>query len=302
VPATRASTIVSSNQKQLCAERAWARRRGPGPARADASDVLTRHRARSRGGTASGPCVTRPSRTMPSSRRRSAALISGLYYGVTTPSCWCVAPGLRDGGRRALPVRVRLACRTFRPRLTLDRDGLLNMPAWVSSRSWPSGSRTCGTDRAATLPTTSSSRSFPSSSRWSLSPRTSRSKRDRGADCRIDPLMPERRWASSTLSSRARHQQRPRLSLWLLLPSGARRAGGRAADGLNLSYDVRSRFPGGRCSCSRSWSPSDLPLDAPLQSPAALGSSAGSAGGQAHVDQFWALLWAWLRWPIRPAG
>ena len=124
---------------------------------------------------------------------------------------------------------------------------------------------------------------------------------------RIDPLMPEEAMGiiDDQLHSLAT-QQRPRLltfGLFLALWSASRGVDAlRMA--LNLSYDVKESRPW--------WKVQLLAIAVTIATSLlmllsiaglALGSSAGLwLAARLHVDQFWALLWAWLRWPITAGG
>lgn len=124
---------------------------------------------------------------------------------------------------------------------------------------------------------------------------------------RIDPLMPEEAMGIinaqvSTLAT----QQRPRLltfGLFLALWSASRGVDA-LRTALNLSYDVKESRPWWRVqllAITITVATSVLMLLAIAG--LALGSSAGLwLAAKLHVDQFWLLLWAWLRWPITAAG
>jgi len=124
---------------------------------------------------------------------------------------------------------------------------------------------------------------------------------------RIDPLMPEEAMGiiDAQLHSLAT-QQRPRLltfGLFLALWSASRGVDA-LRTALNLSYDVKESRPW--------WKVQVLAVVVTIATSLlmlvsiaglALGSSAGLwLAARLHVDQFWALLWAWLRWPITAGG
>ena len=124
---------------------------------------------------------------------------------------------------------------------------------------------------------------------------------------RIDPLMPEEAMGiiDDQLHSLAT-QQRPRLltfGLFLALWSASRGVDA-LRTALNLSYDVKESRPW--------WKVQVLAIAVTIATSLlmllsiaglALGSSAGLwLAARLHVDQFWALLWAWLRWPITSGG
>jgi len=124
---------------------------------------------------------------------------------------------------------------------------------------------------------------------------------------RLDPLMPDEamsiiRGQLTALTT----QQRPRLlTLGLLLALwSASRGVDALRTALNLSYDVKESRPW--------WRVQSIAIGITIATSAlmllsiaglALGSSAGLwLSAKMHVDQFWALLWGWLRWPITAAG
>jgi len=124
---------------------------------------------------------------------------------------------------------------------------------------------------------------------------------------RIDPLIPEEAMGiiDAQLHSLAT-QQRPRLltfGLFLALWSASRGVDA-LRTALNLSYDVKESRPW--------WKVQLLAVVVTIATSVlmllsiaglALGSSAGLwLAARLHVDQFWALLWAWLRWPITAGG
>ena len=124
---------------------------------------------------------------------------------------------------------------------------------------------------------------------------------------RLDPLVPYQAMAiiRTQLVSIATQQRPHLLTLGLLLAVwSASRGVDALRTALNLSYDVKE---------SRKWwkvqaiaiaitvATSVLMLLAVAG--LALGSSLGlSLASKLHVDQFWLLLWSWLRWPITAAG
>jgi membrane protein len=124
---------------------------------------------------------------------------------------------------------------------------------------------------------------------------------------RLDPLMPEEAMdiIRGQLSSLAT-QQRPRLlTLGLLLALwSASRGVDALRTALNLSYDVKESRPWWKVQASAlliTVATSALMLLAIAG--LALGSSLGVwVAGKLHVDQFWPILWGWLRWPITAAG
>jgi membrane protein len=124
---------------------------------------------------------------------------------------------------------------------------------------------------------------------------------------RLDPLMPDEamniiRGQLTALTSR----QRPRfftfglvLAIW-----SASRGVDALRTSLNLSYDVKESRPW--------WKVQGIALIVTAATSVlmllaiaglALGSSLGMwLAAKLHVDQFWAVLWGWLRWPITAAG
>jgi len=124
---------------------------------------------------------------------------------------------------------------------------------------------------------------------------------------RLDPLMPDEamniiRGQLTSLISR----QRPRfftfglvLAIW-----SASRGVDALRTSLNLSYDVKESRPW--------WKVQSIALIVTAATSVlmllaiaglALGSSLGMwLATKLHVDQFWAVLWGWLRWPITAAG
>jgi membrane protein len=124
---------------------------------------------------------------------------------------------------------------------------------------------------------------------------------------RLDPLMPEEAMAIiRTQLHRLATQQRPRLltfGLLLAIWSASRGIDG-LRTALNLSYDVKESRPW--------WRVQGMAVGITVATSAlmllaiaglALGSSAGLwLASKLHVDQFWLLLWGWLRWPITAAG
>jgi membrane protein len=124
---------------------------------------------------------------------------------------------------------------------------------------------------------------------------------------RLDPLMPEEamnivRGQLIALTSRQRPQL---LTLGLLLALwSASRGMDALRTSLNLSYDVKESRPWWRVQgialiVTAATSVLMLLAIAGL----ALGSGLGMwLAAKLHVDQFWAVLWGWLRWPITAAG
>ena len=124
---------------------------------------------------------------------------------------------------------------------------------------------------------------------------------------RIDPLMPGEAMSiiDAQLHSLAT-QQRPRLltfGLFLALWSASRGVDA-LRTALNLSYDVKESRPWWRVQLLAVAVTIATSLLMLLSiAGLALGSSAGLwLAARLHVDQFWALLWAWLRWPITAGG
>src|SRR5438874_3720388 len=124
---------------------------------------------------------------------------------------------------------------------------------------------------------------------------------------RLDPLMPEAamqiiRGQLTDLATR----QRPHLLTFGLVLAlwSASRGVDALRTALNLSYDVKESRPW--------WKVQVLAVVVTIATSLlmlvsiaglALGSSAGLwLAARLHVDQFWALLWAWLRWPITAGG
>jgi membrane protein len=124
---------------------------------------------------------------------------------------------------------------------------------------------------------------------------------------RLDPLMPEEamniiRTQLNALTS----EQRPRLLTFGLLLAlwSASRGVDALRSALNLSYDVKESRP--------FWRVQTMAIGITIATSAlmllaitglAVGSSAGLwAASKLHFDQFWLLVWGWLRWPITAAG
>jgi len=124
---------------------------------------------------------------------------------------------------------------------------------------------------------------------------------------RLDPLMPEEAMGIiRTQLNALTTQQRPRLltfGLFLAIWSASRGVDG-LRTALNLSYDVKESRPWWRVqllAVAITVATSALMLLAIAG--LALGSSAGLwLASKLHVDQFWLLIWGWLRWPITAAG
>src|SRR5438132_3272231 len=124
---------------------------------------------------------------------------------------------------------------------------------------------------------------------------------------RVDPLMPDEamqiiRVQLTSLATR----QRPHLltfGLALTLWSASRGVDALRTS-LNLSYDVKETRPWWRVQAIAiviTIATSALMLFAIAG--LALGGGVGVwLAGKLHVDQYWALLWSWLRWPITAAG
>ncbi|HTO97410.1 MAG TPA: YihY/virulence factor BrkB family protein [Myxococcales bacterium] len=124
---------------------------------------------------------------------------------------------------------------------------------------------------------------------------------------RLDPLMPDEamQLIRSQLHALAT-EQRPRLlTLGLLLALwSASRGVDALRTSLNLSYDVKESRPW--------WKVQAIALIVTVATSAlmllaisglALGSSLGVwLADKLHVDQSWAVLWGWLRWPITALG
>jgi membrane protein len=124
---------------------------------------------------------------------------------------------------------------------------------------------------------------------------------------RIDPLMPGEAMSiiDAQLHSLAT-QQRPRLltfGLFLALWSASRGVDA-LRTALNLSYDVKESRPWWRVQLLAVAVTIATSLLMLLSiAGLALGSSAGLwLAARLHVDQFWTLLWVWLRWPITAGG
>jgi len=124
---------------------------------------------------------------------------------------------------------------------------------------------------------------------------------------RLDPLMPEA--AMSIVRDRLTAlttQQRPHLLTFGLVLAvwSASRGVDALRTALNLSYDVKESRPW--------WKVQAIAIGITIATSAlmllsitglALGSGVGVwLAGKLHVDQYWALLWSWLRWPITAAG
>jgi len=124
---------------------------------------------------------------------------------------------------------------------------------------------------------------------------------------RLDPFMPDEamdiiRGQLGTLVTR----QRPHLLTFGLALAvwGASRAVDALRTSLNLSYDVKESRPW--------WKTQGIALAVTMCTSAlmllavaglALGSNLGLwLAAKLHVDQFWPLLWGWLRWPITALG
>ena len=124
---------------------------------------------------------------------------------------------------------------------------------------------------------------------------------------RLDPLMPEEAMGIiRTQLNALTTQQRPRLltfGLFLAIWSASRGVDG-LRTALNLSYDVKESRPWWRVqllAVAITVATSALMLLAIAG--LALGSSTGLwLASKLHVDQFWLLIWGWLRWPITAAG
>ena len=124
---------------------------------------------------------------------------------------------------------------------------------------------------------------------------------------RLEPLMPDE--AMSIIQGqlgRLTTEQRPRfLTLGLALAVwSASRGVDALRTSLNLSYDVKESRPW--------WKTQAMALVVTLGTSAlmllavgglALGGNVGMwLAGKMHVDQFWPMLWGWLRWPITAVG
>ena len=124
---------------------------------------------------------------------------------------------------------------------------------------------------------------------------------------RLDPLMPDA--AMGIIRGqlvKLATQQRPHLLTFGLFLSvwSASRGVDALRTAMNLSYDVKE---------SRSWwKVQAIAIGVTIATSAlmllaiaglALGSSVGIwIAAKLHVDEFWPLLWGWLRWPITAAG
>jgi membrane protein len=186
---------------------------------------------------------------------------------------------------------------------------LLNMPAWVFLKKLARRiSDNAVTDRAATLAYYFVFALFPFLfTLVTLAAYLPVKNAIAELMARIAPLMPDEamRIIDDHLHAIAT-QQRPRLltfGLFLALWSASRGVDA-LRTALNLSYDVKE---------SRAWWKVQLLAIAVTIATSllmllsiaglALGSSAGLwLAARLHVDQFWALLWVWLRWPITSGG
>ena len=124
---------------------------------------------------------------------------------------------------------------------------------------------------------------------------------------RLDPFMPDAAMQiiRGQLTALATHQRPHLLTFGLVLALwSASRGVDALRTALNLSYDVKE---------SRAWWKVQLialtvtVATSVLMLLAVAGLALGSSLGlwlaaKLHVDQFWALLWGWLRWPITAAG
>ncbi len=186
---------------------------------------------------------------------------------------------------------------------------LLNMPAWIFLKKLAKRiSDNAVTDRAATLAYYFVFALFPFLfTLVTLAAYLPVKNAITELMARIDPLMPEEAMGiiDAQLHSLAT-QQRPRLltfGLFLALWSASRGVDA-LRTALNLSYDVKESRPW--------WKVQLLAVVVTIATSVlmllsiaglALGSSAGLwLAARLHVDQFWALLWAWLRWPITAGG
>jgi membrane protein len=124
---------------------------------------------------------------------------------------------------------------------------------------------------------------------------------------RLDPLMPEAAMQiiRGQLTKLATTQRPHLLTFGLVLALwSASRGVDALRTALNLSYDVKESRPW--------WKVQVIALSVTVATSAlmllaiagmALGSGIGLwLAAKVHVDQFWALLWGWLRWPITAAG
>ena len=124
---------------------------------------------------------------------------------------------------------------------------------------------------------------------------------------RLDPLMPDAamqiiRGQLTALATR----QRPHLLTFGLVLAiwSASRGVDALRTALNLSYDVKESRPW--------WKVQAIAIAVTIATSAlmliaiaglALGSGVGVwLAAKLHIDQFWALLWGWLRWPLTAAG
>jgi membrane protein len=124
---------------------------------------------------------------------------------------------------------------------------------------------------------------------------------------RLDPLMPDEAMGIIRTQLNALiTQQRPRLltfGLFLAIWSASRGVDG-LRTALNLSYDVKESRPWWRVQVMAI---AITVATSALMLLAIAGLAAGSGAGlwlaaKLHVDQFWILIWGWLRWPITAAG
>ena len=186
---------------------------------------------------------------------------------------------------------------------------LLNMPAWVFLKKLAKRiADNAVTDRAATLAYYFVFALFPFLfTLVTLAAYLPVKNAIAELTARVDPLMPEEAMGiiDAQLHTLAT-QQRPRLltfGLFLALWSASRGVDA-LRTALNLSYDVKESRPW--------WKVQLLAIAVTIATSLlmllsiaglALGSSAGLwLAARLHVDQFWALLWAWLRWPITAGG
>ena len=186
---------------------------------------------------------------------------------------------------------------------------LLNMPAWVFLKKLAKRiSDNAVTDRAATLAYYFVFALFPFLfTLVTLAAYLPVKNAIAELMARIDPLMPEEAMGIIDAQLHAlATQQRPRLLTFGLLLAlwSASRGVDALRTALNLSYDVKESRPW--------WKVQLLAVVVTIATSVlmllsiaglALGSSAGLwLAARLHVDQFWALLWAWLRWPITAGG
>jgi len=186
---------------------------------------------------------------------------------------------------------------------------LLNMPAWVFLKKLAKRiADNAVTDRAATLAYYFVFALFPFLfTLVTLAAYLPVKNAIAELTARVDPLMPEEAMGiiDAQLHTLAT-QQRPRLltfGLFLALWSASRGVDA-LRTALNLSYDVKESRPW--------WKVQLLAIAVTIATSLlmllsiaglALGSSAGLwLAARLHVGQFWALLWAWLRWPITAGG